>query len=182
MQLIIMPAAVSQDIEFRIASARIGDIAPIFNLIQQGVLEGVFNPRYVEPRYQAGLGIQLFSACLFGKFRLPNGVRHRTSLLALRTLQGTAGFVWLVHDLPQPGASEIYMCALDPSLRGQGYGRLLLKSALDTLPNERTVQAECLPGAQAMQSLLQTVGFVSVDSTDVGADAVVAATCYRRSL
>lgn len=78
----------------------ISAIAPTFNLIQADTLRGHFCDFYTQPRYMAGLGIQLFSL-LAKRIRLPDNVWYRAETMVL-TLQGSyAGFLTL-RDLPRP--------------------------------------------------------------------------------
>lgn len=146
-----------------IRDARMLDIAPIFNMIQHGAQQGFFNRRYLQPRYQAGLAMQLFSVRLFGKIRLPDRVWYPARLLTLGDVGGPAGFALVVRDWPAAQVDEIYMCAVAPAFRNKGYGRRLVQSLLDDLPKGHFLQAACLPHAVAMKSLLRSMGFKAAE-------------------
>jgi ribosomal protein S18 acetylase RimI-like enzyme len=135
------------------------ELAPVFNLTLQGSADGHFTPLYRQPRYMAGLGLQLFSL-LAGRLRLPDGLWHRANASVLQVYGSFAGFVVLRQ---QPDEAEIYLCALLPQFRGQGLGRCMLKLALakHLAPGQR-VSADCLPASQAMKGLLQSLGFDAV--------------------
>ena len=139
--------------------AAVGDIAAIFNLIQQCSAEGSFNQAYLQPRFQAGLGLQLFGVLIFGKIRLPNGRWSRTCLQVIERDGAFAGFV-IVRDVLASGQRrEIYMLAVPAQLRRQGVGRQLLQAALTRIEAGVDVDAQCLPRARQMKQLLHSMGF-----------------------
>ena len=165
------PAPAPRD---RVGAARLGDIAAVFNLIQLGAASGHFNDLYLRPRYQAGLGLQLFSAWLWGRVRVPGGLWRRAQLQVLRVDKDFAGFALILGTDPAAGLYEIYMTALAPAFRAQGWGRRMLLAALDGLPARCTVQADSLPAAAVMKQLLRSLGFRPATRPLAGARAEVA--------
>ncbi|MCG2582783.1 GNAT family N-acetyltransferase [Massilia sp. TS11] len=147
------PAQVSID------RLRAGDVVHVFNLILQGSDKGHFTPLYLEPRYAAGLGMQLF-CLLTGWLRLPGGewLRGRTSVVRIDGL--FVGFLILLH---RPSHDEIYMTAVDTALHGYGLGRLLIQDVLHKQPPGRPLRADCLPASACMQRLLAGLGFERQD-------------------
>ncbi len=149
-----------------VRTPRLSDIAAIFNLIQLGSANGVFTKLYLKPRYQAGLGLQLFSCLYFGRIRLPDGTRHKVKMLSAYRDSKLAGFV-ILRDIPSsPGCREIYMIAVAPEFQRKGVGTALLASCIEGSAAGSILEATCLPKAQAMRRLLQNAGFVSVTPLD----------------
>ena len=142
-----------------LAESKLSDIAPIFNLIQAGSLNGNFSNLYAQPRYMAGLGIQLFSLWMGGKIRLPDGIWYRASMQVLRVGRNFAGFVILRHEVEQPDVVEIYMCGIANEFRGKGLGEWMIRAALSEVPSNCKLIAECLPNSVQMQALLMKLGF-----------------------
>jgi len=142
-----------------LAESRLLDIAPIFNLIQAGSLNGNFSNLYAQPRYMAGLGIQLFSLWRGGRIRLPDGTWHRANMQVLRVGGDFAGFVILRHETGQPSEVEIYMCGVEDEFRAKGLGEWMLRAALSGLPGGCSLFADCLPDSVQMKSLLKKLGF-----------------------
>lgn len=147
-----------------LAESRLSDIAPIFNLIQAGSLNGHFSNLYTRPRYMAGLGIQLFSLWKYSSIRLPDGTRHQASMKVLRLGRDFAGFVILRHDASRPIEVEIYMCGVEDDFRGKGSGEWMLRAAISEIPNGYWVFADCLPDSVQMKSLLKKLGFAETPS------------------
>lgn len=143
--------------------ARLSDIAPIFNLIQEVSALGCFSNLYLKPRYQTGLALQLFSVWLFGKIRLPSGCWFKANLHSFYEQGELAGFL-LLRQLSMDGTSyEIYMCAVAANARGKNLGKRLIESAIASLPDNSIVEAECLPQALQMKRLLRRLGFESAN-------------------
>ena len=145
-----------------IDQARLSDIAPVFNLIQEYSANDYFNNLYLQPRYQAGLGIQLFSILLFGRIRLPDGSWYKTNLLVARQNNAVLGFVITRCLTNTHIGHEIYMCAVVDLYRRKGLGKRLIKAAIAHLPNDTIIDAECMPKARQMKQLLSSLGFESV--------------------
>ncbi|MCX7175583.1 MAG: GNAT family N-acetyltransferase [Proteobacteria bacterium] len=158
----LMSSKLAPTIDPVLGESRLSDIAPIFNLIQNGSLNGHFSNLYTRPRYMAGLGIQLFSLCKNGRIKLPDGTWHQAKMKVLRVGGDFAGFVILRHDAHQPAESEIYMCGLENDFRGQGLGEWLLGAALSEVPVGHTVFADCLPNSVQMKTLLMKLRFDEV--------------------
>ncbi|MCX7167652.1 MAG: GNAT family N-acetyltransferase [Rhodocyclales bacterium] len=154
------PESTTSQQQVTVGNARLLDIAPVFNLIQEGSAHGSFNNLYLLPRYQAGLGIQLFCVLLLGKLRLPSGSWRRADLHVIHHDGRFVGFALLRHLSAGGKDQEIFMCAVDPQYRGQGFGRHLLQTVLAKMEDESTVEAECLPRAVQMKRLLRGMGFV----------------------
>ena len=144
-----------------IVDFRFSHIAPVFNLIQAGSVSGCFSNLYLDPRFQAGLALQLFSVRLFSKIRLPSGVWHRARVHVLLHDGAFAGFLLMRHVVSSGANQEIYMCAISVQFRGNGFGKWLLRSVLAHLPANVTVDAGCLSSAVSMQKLLRRIGFKS---------------------
>lgn len=147
-----------------VRKAALFDIAPIFNLIQEGSEQGCFNKIYLHPIYQAGLALQLFSVWLIGKIRLPSGTWHKAVLHVVRHEGEFAGFVLMRHLVPSGESQEIYMCAIESKYRGMGLGRQLIQLVLKNLEGNCIVEAECLPQAVQMKHLLRHMGFKPIKS------------------
>lgn len=143
----------------RQGGAKLSDIAPVFNLIQDGSKCGFFNNIYLQPRYQAGLAIQLFSVFLFGTIRLPSEMRYKATLRVIRNENAFVGFALTRYLSPRGESREIYMLAISPEYRGNGFGRRLIQSLIYDVECNGTIEAECLPGALPMKRLLQKMGF-----------------------
>lgn len=142
-----------------INQANLADIAPVFNLIQEYSYHDYFNNLYLQPRYQAGLGIQLFSILFFGYIRLPDSTWHQTNMLVAKNNNELLGFI-IIRKLPGPcDRHEIYMCAINDLYRRQGLGKRLIKAAIANLPKDSILEAECLPKARQMKQLLLNFGF-----------------------
>lgn len=140
----------------------LSDIAPIFNLIQSGAMEGVFSNLYLIPRYQAGLGLQLLS-CLYLKcIKLPDGIWHRAEMKSAWVGSEFAGFSIVRHVGNDPVRLEIYLCALVPEYRGRGIGKALVAAAVDSVPFDGSIEASCLDDAIGMKALLRKAGFVPI--------------------
>jgi len=146
--------------------SRLSDLAPIFNLVQAGSLNGNFSNLYTQPRYMAGLGVQLFSLWIGGRIRLPDGIWHRAEMRVLRVRGDFAGFVILRHDAGQPNDVEIYMCGVDNDFRGRGLGERMLLTAIAELPSGSNLAADCLPNSVSMQCLLRKIGFTDAVQCD----------------
>jgi GNAT superfamily N-acetyltransferase len=150
------------------------DIAPVFNLIQQASAQGHVNRLYLQPRYQAGLALQLFGVHLLGRLRLPGGRWRAARLQVLRAPHDSAvllGFTLsAAHGTDgaaperngQPPPQEIYLCAVHPDHRGAGWGRAMLQAVLGQWPPATPVHADCLPASAAMKRLLRQLGFSPV--------------------
>ena len=136
----------------------LADVAPVFNLIQQGSRQGHFCSLYSQPPYMAGLGIQLFTL-LFGRIRLPDQRWYRARVRVLRVRGKFAGFIVIRHDAPAMPGTEIYMCAIAAEYRGKGLGEWMLRAALSDIPGGHRVYAHCLPGSIRMKALLRKLGF-----------------------
>ena len=141
--------------------ARLVDLVAIFNLIQLGAAEGHFNPIYLKPRYQAGLGLQLLGVLLASWMRVPGGIWRAARLQVLRVEGSFTGFALVLRIDAPPGANrrELYMCSIRPERRGVGWGRKLLLAMLESLPPGASVEADSLPAAVAMKRLLRGLGF-----------------------
>ncbi|WP_347990114.1 GNAT family N-acetyltransferase [Methylomonas sp. AM2-LC] len=140
----------------------LSDIAPIFNLIQDYSAQGYFNNFYLQPRYQAGLGIQLFSMLLLDRIRLPDGSWHKTHMRVAKISHEVVGFI-IMRRLPgSKNRHEIYMCAVDELHCRQGLGNRLIKKAIVNLEEDAIIVAECLPKARPMKQLLHSIGLKSV--------------------
>ncbi|MES2259252.1 MAG: GNAT family N-acetyltransferase [Pseudomonadota bacterium] len=156
--IINTPIAVARPV-VTVRKAALGDIAPVFNLIQQCSAAGLFNAIYLEPRFQAGLGLQLFTVVLFGKIRLPGGNWSRAGLHVVCSDGVFAGFA-LMRDLhPSGRRREIYLAAVQADMRRQGLGRSLILSILEQLEAGISIDAECQPCAGPMKHLLRSIGF-----------------------
>jgi len=142
-----------------LAESRLLDIAPVFNLIQAGSLNGNFSNLYTQPRYMAGLGMQLFSIWKNGRIKLPDGTWHRANMQVLRVSGDFAGFVILREEAGHPNDVEIYMCGVEDRFRGQGLGERMLRAALSEVPSDYSLFADCLPDSIQMKSLLRKLGF-----------------------
>lgn len=145
--------------------AKLSDIAPVFNLVQECCESGYLNNIYLFPPYLTGLAIQLFSVWLFGKIYLPTGTWHKATLYVIRHEGKFAGFILMRHLEPSGASQEIYVCAVEAKYRGKGFGKLLIQSALKNTENNTLVEAECLPKAVAMKRLLRHLGFESINHT-----------------
>jgi len=144
--------------------AGFSDITPVFNLIQVNSSKGHFNSVYLQPSYQAGLGIQLFSIRILKKIRLPDGSWHKASLLVARQNKELAGFI-LIRQLAEPALHyELYMTAVDERYQRQGIASCLLKTAIAKLPNAAVLTAECMPKSIYMKKLLVNRGFKAINS------------------
>lgn len=146
-----------------VCKAKLSDIAPAFNLIQEYSRDGSFNNIYLSPRYQAGLALQLFSVWLLGKIRLPSGIWYKANLQVIRHEGAFAGFVLMRHLVPSGGSQEIYMCAVESRHRGNGFGRQLIQSVLDNLESNSIIETECSPQSVYMIRLLNHMGFKSIN-------------------
>lgn len=142
---------------------RLSDVAPVFNLIQHGSLAGHFCNLYTQPRYMAGLGIQLFTL-LLGRIRLPADGWYRATIKILRWQEQFAGFVIIRHAAYGPRTSELYMFAIAPEYRRNGLGESMLRTVLAELPIGHRMLAHCLPGSRGMNALLRKVGFTGQPS------------------
>lgn len=132
------------------------DIAPTFNLIQDGCRRGHFTALYLRPRFMAGLGVQLFTL-LLKCIRLSDRICYPTHAHVLMIDGVFAGFIIIRH---MPTESEIYMCSLLPEFRGKGFGRLMLAEAIAAcVPKGRRLVADCLPASKEMMSTLAGLGF-----------------------
>jgi GNAT superfamily N-acetyltransferase len=137
----------------------LADVAPVFNLILHGSMEGHFSNVYTQPRYMAGLGIQLFTV-LFGKrIKLPQDDWYRMDTTILRIENEFAGFAMVRHGAHGPKCSELYMFAVAPEFRGRGLGQTMLRTVVSHLPIGHQMVADCLPKSTAMQGLLTKLGF-----------------------
>lgn len=141
--------------------ARLSDIAPIFNLIQEGSRIGSFSNLDLDSRYQAGLALQLFSVYLFGKIRLPDRAYSKRSWKPCAT---TAA-------LPD-SCSSVIICRRAGDLHVRGPSRI---SRPGTGPQAGAecargftggciVEADCLPDATSMKNLLRDIGFQPVNA------------------
>lgn len=156
----LMPSKLTQTTYPVLRETRLGDIAPIFSLIQLGSHHGHFSNLYTRPRYMAGLGMQLFSLWKNGQIRLPDGIWHRAEMKVLSIAGEFAGFIILRSESSQPDAIEIYMCGVQNEFMGNGLGEWMLRTALGKLPYGCSVVADCLPNSVQMKSLLKKLGFV----------------------
>lgn len=138
------------------------DVAPIFNLIQQGSAEGHFCNLYLEPRYMAGLGIQLFSLLWFNRIKLPNDGWYRVTTRVLRVDGRFAGFIMIRHAAFGEKGSEIYMMAIEKEYRRQGLGELILRQVVAERPIGHRIFAHCLPESVAMIGLVKKLGFQDI--------------------
>jgi RimJ/RimL family protein N-acetyltransferase len=145
-----------------ICKVGLSDIAPIFNLIQECSLLGCFSKLYLQPRYQAGLALQLFGVWLMRKLRLPGGDWHKADLQVLRCQDKFAGFMLIRYQMPSGADREIYMCAIEKQYRGRGLGKLLIQELFDGMAAGQCIEADCLPNAIAMKHLLANLGFQNV--------------------
>lgn len=131
-------------------------IAPSFNLIQDGCRQGHFTRLFLQPRYMAGLGLQLF-CLLAGRIRLPDGVWYRARAYALQVDGAYAGFT-IIRSAGT--LCEIYMCAVADEYRGCGLGQAMLAKALAMgVQGDAAIVADCLPDSRAMMALLLRLGF-----------------------
>jgi RimJ/RimL family protein N-acetyltransferase len=146
------------DMNARVDSYSLSDVAPVFNLIQHGSAQGNFSDLYCQPAYMAGLGIQLFTL-LFGCIRLPDRRWYRARARVLRVDGTFGGFIIFRHDAPAMHSTEIYMCAVTPAHREKGLGTWMLKTALSDIPAGHRVYAQCLPRSDHMKALLRKLGF-----------------------
>lgn len=154
--------------------AGLSDISSAFNLLQDVSADGYINEIYIQPRYQAGLALQLFSVCLMGRIRLPDGLWSHAALTIARRDGGFAGLI-LTRHLDAGGARrEIYICAVAERFRSQGLGRQLVSSQLALLGEGDALEAQCLPKAQHMKRLLRSLGF-DVCKADAGRQVAGAA-------
>jgi len=155
----LMSSKVSKPVILALENPRLFDIAPIFNLIQVGSRSGHFSNLYTQPRYMAGLGIQLFSLWANETIELPDSSSHHANMKVLRADSDFAGFTILLHEARRPAETEIYMCGVVNDFRGRGLGEWMLRAALLELPVGQTVFADCLPASLQMKSLLPKIGF-----------------------
>lgn len=155
-----------------LGEARLADIAPIFNLIQAGSLNGHFSNLYSQPRYMAGLGIQLFSMWTSKRIRLPDGRWHQARIKVLKVGGEFAGFVILRQETGSPHELEIYMCGVDEQFKGKGLGEWMLRAVLAEVPDGYSLFADCLPNSAQMKSLLRKLGFGETDSPTRASEAV----------
>lgn len=161
----LMASKLSQTTYPVLTESRLSDIAPIFNLIQVGSANGHFSNLYAQPRYMAGLGIQLFSLWRNNRIKLPDGSWHQASMKVLKVDRDFAGFTILRHQAKQADEIEIYMCGLETSIRGNGLGEWMMRAALSEVPSGYSLYAECLPSSVQMKSLLMKLGFSETRST-----------------
>lgn len=155
----LMSSKFSRQFEPVLGRSRLSDIAPVFNLIQTGSRHGHFSNLYTQPRYMAGLGIQLFSMWSGGRIRLPDGRWHPVRMKVLRVGGDFAGFVILRRDACSPHELEIYMCGVGEEFKGRGLGEWMLRTAVSEVPGGCVVYADCLPGSIQMKSLLRKLAF-----------------------
>lgn len=155
----LMSSKLSQTIFPVLDRSKLSDIAPVFNLIQDGSLNGHFSNLYTQPRYMAGLGIQLFWLWKYSKIKLPDGSCHHANMKVLRIGREFAGFTILRHEGKRPNEIEIYMCSLQNDSRGKGLGEWMLRAALSDIPTGYMAFADCLPDSAQMKSLLGKLGF-----------------------
>lgn len=134
---------------------RLWHVAPVFNLIEDGVAAGHFTDLYARPPYMAGLARQLFSL-LVHRLRLPDHVRYRADAWVLTVNGQFAGFIILRHA---GSDSEIYMCALLEEYRSQGLGGWMVATAIRQFATGTRVHADCLPASSNMKALLKNLGF-----------------------
>ncbi len=149
-----------------IGPAALGQLAPIFNLIQACSADGSFNRIYLRPRFQAGLGLQLFGLVLFGRIRLPDGRWSRAHLHVAERAGSFAGFIIVRDLLPGGRHCEIYLLAVPAQARRQGTGQRLLQCALAQRDSGTEVDAQCLPRARQMKQLLHRAGFAMRQPVD----------------
>jgi N-acetylglutamate synthase-like GNAT family acetyltransferase len=143
--------------------AKLSDITPIFNLIQECSESGHLNDIYLTPPHQTGVALQLFSVWLFKRIRLPSGTKYKATLHVIRHEGVFAGFILMRYPEPSGASQEIYMCAIKTKYRGKGFGRRMIQSVLNNLKSDAIVEAECSSKAVGMKRLLRSMGFESIN-------------------
>jgi GNAT superfamily N-acetyltransferase len=80
------------------------------------------------------------------------------------------GFIWLMEHVSDQGAKviDIHAVSVLPARRGMGYGRQLVRHALDFVDREfptHGMTATCHPQSTVMMSMLEHYGFNPLEAT-----------------
>lgn len=112
---------------------------------------------------------------------VPSAVRNRGKLFVARTTEGVfAGMVIVVRpDAParriaEPDEAEIHLLAVDSRYRGNGLGRLLMSTALDSIRNMGFHKSVLWtqPTMVAAHRLYESMGFVRAHGRDPELDGI----------
>jgi ribosomal protein S18 acetylase RimI-like enzyme len=147
----------------QISKCALSNIAPIFNLFLAGCKAGVFNQNYLEPLNYRHIALQLLTILFFGQFKSTiDGKWYKAYSKVVLEKKRFIGFIIVRYLDHSQTNQEIYLISVAQADRNKGYGTKLLRYALDQLKTGYVIQAECLPKAVAMKSLLLKQGFQSV--------------------
>ena len=138
-------------------TAIVADLEFIFGQLMAGALNGHFDRRMLATERQAELRKDLDQIIRSNK-RLETALPAEALVLELENGQ-PIGHV-IVTAIKDAEGLELYAMALEPTVRGIGYGRLMLEQVLRVyLPRARTIYARCFPASAAMYELLINSGF-----------------------
>ena len=142
-----------QDYKFR--KAGLLDIPFIFELIQEGSLNGFFNDYLMTSKGYIFTLVELYLDVLRPLRAL---LRKEDIKLLIFTLNDQdLGFIKIQFHFT--GEQEICLCAITPPLRNHNHGSQMIRMYLDTLPTGTVVIAYCTKYARAMQYVLKKLKF-----------------------
>ena len=142
-----------QDYKFR--KAGLLDIPFIFELIQEGSLNGVFNESLMTSK---GYIFTLFELYLDVLRPLRIMVRKEDIKLLIFTLNDQSiGFIKIHFQFT--GEQEISLCSITPPHRNHKHGSQMISMYLETLPTGTVVIAYCTKYSRAMQQILKKLKF-----------------------
>jgi len=141
----VLRVAVATDLEF------------ILGQIRAGALGGHFDRRMLADERQDELRRDVEQIIRTGR-RSGTGLPAEALVLSLPDGQPVGHAI--LTAVKEAEGIELYAMALDPSVRGNGYGRLMLNQILQKyLPRAGTIYARCFPASVAMYEMLVNSGF-----------------------
>lgn len=148
------------DLVFRLAKKT--DLDFICSLITSEAKKGHFSSQFLYADAVYGLRAQILSTIANSKMPVNKGRFKVAKLHVLATKTNPIGFMWITKSKYENiNGWELYMCALQPSAREKGLGRLIVKNSLNVINGNKPVFARLYPKSLVMKNILELLGFHS---------------------
>lgn len=148
------------DLVFRLAKKT--DLHFIFSLIISEAKNGHFSSQFLYAGAVDGLREQILSTIVNSKMPVNKGKFKVAKLHVLATKTNPIGFMWITKSKYEHiNGWELYMCALQPSAREKGLGRLIVKHSLNVINGNKPVFVRLYPKSLVMKNILESLGFHS---------------------